>query len=461
MSAANAIEAIRDRIRTGHLWELGTLLDIAQVVGGVKALGSGARSVLAASKTVKAVRATEKGLELLTVLEHGLQTVSIPIALWEQLKAIDQMPEGTSGLHKAALAAFAFGRAVRDGTVLVHSITAEEAPRFYDDSKEHEQEGKAPKQLPPGSTPPEPDDQQKKPKDDEPGVGLPPVGAPAAGSGTPKGKTYTTETDPGMSKHVAGTVQGMCDEYGVVIDVRPTTGTAPEWRGKGAVPKPEVIKAKTINEYDRLLGAPEGAIGLVGYFDPKLPRRPSGMDDHDGPRSNNRFRSGRKSSRAWRRTWPSWRGGHGAGGGQGGDARQSTCGRGEQQYSPVTGDHDLFDIHWADGRKMTDEAADAIANLMRGMNVDIEHPAHMRWKPTNAKDQKMYDDIAKQHSGGADHTQDLIRFEPGQAPHDAKAGDAITPVQPRKGRKWDVVSRARVGAGRVGVRWSGPRRRRP
>ena len=451
MSAANAIEAIRDRIRTGHLWELGTLLDIAQVVGGVKALGSGARSVLAASKTVKAVRATEKGLELLTVLEHGLQTVSIPIALWEQLKAIDQMPEGTSGLHKAALAAFAFGRAVRDGTVLVHSITAEEAPRFYDDSKEHEQEGKAPKQLPPGSTPPEPDDQQKKPKDDEPGVGLPPVGAPAAGSGTPKGKTYTTETVPGMSKHVAGTVQGMCDEYGVVIDVRPTTGTAPEWRGKGAVPKPEVIKAKTINEYDRLLGAPEGAIGLVGYFDPKLPRRPSGMDDHDWAALNNRFQQRQKEFTGLASDMAKLE--------KAGTVRvegkvvmlvNPHVGAGEQQYSPVTGDHDLFDIHWADGRKMTDEAADAIANLMRGMNVDIEHPAHMRWKPTNAKDQKMYDDIAKQHSGGADHTQDLIRFEPGQAPHDAKAGDAITPVQPRKGRKWDSGGSGPGGSGSGG-----------
>ena len=41
--------------------------------------------------------------------------------------------------------------------------------------------------------------------------------------------------------------------------------------------KPEAIKAKTINEFDRLLGAPPGSLGLVGYFEPHLPERSAGM----------------------------------------------------------------------------------------------------------------------------------------------------------------------------------------
>jgi hypothetical protein len=433
LGAKNAIDALQDRSRTGHLYELSTLLDIAQVIGGLKVIGEGARGILKLSKVVKAVKATSEGIELLTTLEHGFQVINIPTTLWERLRAIDDMPGDASGVHKAALAAFAFGHAVYDGAILVHAVTAEEA-RYYDDSKEKVPEGQTPKSPPGQGTPPkEPDEPQKRKKDDEPGMG-PPVVIPVKAR-----KSYTVKTVPGMSEKVASTLQAMCDEHGIVMDVRPTTGTAPEWRGQGAVAKPEKIKAKTINEYDRLLGAPEGAVGLVGFFNPTLPARPAGMDDEDWGRVQARYkqRAGEYKSLGAEMAELERQGIVKV---EDGVVKllDPRVPAGDRQYAPVTGDQDLFDINWADGRKMTDLAADQIARILQGMGVDIEHPAHMRWKPTTEKDQKMYDDIVKQHSGGPDHKQNLIRFEPGQPPHDVTAGEAITPVAPQPGKRWDI-----------------------
>lgn len=433
LGAKNAIDALQDRSRTGQLYELSTLLDIAQVIGGLKVIGEGARGILKLSKVVKAVKATSKGIELLTTLEHGFQVINIPSTLWERLRAIDDMPGDASGVHKAALAAFAFGHAVYEGAILVHSVTAEEV-QYYDDSKEKVPEGPTPKPPPEQGTPPkEPEEPQKRKKDDEPSPG-PPVVIPVKAR-----KSYTVKTVPGMSEKVASTLQAMCDEHGVVMDVRPTTATAPEWRGHGAVPKPEKIKAKTINEYDRLLGAPEGAVGLVGFFNPTLPNRPAGMDDEDWGRVQARFkqRAGEFKSLSTEMAELERQGIVKV---EDGVVKllDPRLPAGDKQYAPVTGDQDLFDINWADGRKMTDLAADQIARILQGMGVDIEHPAHMRWKPTTEKDQKMYDDIVKQHSGGPDHQQNLIRFEPNQAPHDVTAGEAITPVKPQPGKQWDI-----------------------
>ena len=133
--AGNAIEALRDRARTGHLSEPGTLLEIVQVIGGVKTLGEGARFVFQANDLVRAVRRVGTSLELLTKLENGIQIISIPFTVREQLKAIDAM-KNASGEHKAATLAFVLGRAIKTGVVSVRAIHPGEQTRFYDDSQD-------------------------------------------------------------------------------------------------------------------------------------------------------------------------------------------------------------------------------------------------------------------------------------------------------------------------------------
>jgi hypothetical protein len=138
--AKNAIDALRDRARTRHLDEPGTLLELVQVIGGVTALGEGGKFVLQANDLVRAARRVGSSLELLTKLEAGIQIISIPLVVREQLNAIDTMT-GASTEHKAATLAFVLGRAIKNGVVSVRAIHPTEQTQFYDDSTDPNKTG--------------------------------------------------------------------------------------------------------------------------------------------------------------------------------------------------------------------------------------------------------------------------------------------------------------------------------
>jgi hypothetical protein len=146
LGSVNAVDALKDRSRRGHLYEPSTILELAQIVGSVKLTGRAVHHVATAGELVRAARLVGNSLQLLTVLELGVQVVSIPLIVREQLKAIDSMTIG-SAEHKAAMLAFVLGRAIRDGVVLVRGITHDEAAEFYNDSDE-----RPPKRpIPPGT----------------------------------------------------------------------------------------------------------------------------------------------------------------------------------------------------------------------------------------------------------------------------------------------------------------------
>src|SRR5262249_40522072 len=105
---------------------------------------------------------------------------------------------------------------------------------------------------------------------------------------------------------------------------------------------------------------------------------------------------------------------------------------------PVTGDHDLFDIQWADNRPMSDAQADGLAAMLRTMNIGVEHPAHMRWRPTAPKDIEMYKDVIAQHTPGPAFKGNLIPFAPRQGPHEVAAGTPVSPTTPLRRPTWDV-----------------------
>ena len=428
LGAKNAVDALRDRSRTGHLYEPATLLEVVQVVGAVRTIGEGVRFVAKGMKAVEAARRVGDTVELLTRLEGGLQVVSIPFTVREQLAAIDALRATATGEHKAAMLAFVLGRAVRQGVVGVRAIRPGEETLFYDDSKETHSDQPHEHQVP-----------ERHEEHDEAAGG---AGGRAGGGQQIRGPVA------GMSHDTEKTLRAFCKNYGVVIDVRPTTASASEWRGVGAVPKPEAIKAKTINEYDRLLGAPHGAIGLVGYFDPKLPKRPAGMSDAEFGRLQGRYheraaefqklakdmaelqRDGRVRIRD-------------------GVIELLDPRKGGEHYAPVTGDHDVFDIQWADNRPMSDAQADGFAAMLRSMNIGIEHPAHMRWRPTAAKDVAMYKDIIAQHTPGPAFKGNLVRFAPGEPPHEVAAGTPVSPTTPTGRPTWDVhvTEPGRTGGG--------------
>jgi hypothetical protein len=89
--------------------------------------------------------------------------------------------------------------------------------------------------------------------------------APATGQDVDKltaGYTQTSQRD----------IQMVADKNGVQIHTRPTTEQARELLANGeALPKPELVKNKTINKWDTYLGAKDDEIGKVGHFLPEAP----------------------------------------------------------------------------------------------------------------------------------------------------------------------------------------------
>ncbi len=75
-----------------------------------------------------------------------------------------------------------------------------------------------------------------------------------------------------MTENSQKAVQQVADDMGVQIHVRPGNKYSKEWLDAGdAIPKPELIKNKTINDLDVYLGAPADKKGLVGHFKPIEP----------------------------------------------------------------------------------------------------------------------------------------------------------------------------------------------
>jgi hypothetical protein len=90
-----------------------------------------------------------------------------------------------------------------------------------------------------------------------------------------EGKALTVgleaEARTGMPVKNQQAIADACKTHDVVVDVRPTNPQAPRRLAEGNLPKPEAIKAKSINELDTFIGFRKEDVGLVGYMEPKPP----------------------------------------------------------------------------------------------------------------------------------------------------------------------------------------------
>jgi hypothetical protein len=195
-------------------------------------------------------------------------------------------------------------------------------------------------------------------------------------------------------------------ERGLVIDVRPTNPAAPHWLARGALPKPLKIKAKTINEVDVRLGARLQDVGLVGYFEPYLPERPSDMDDESWDRVKERYDQRLDEFADLAPTM----------------ARLKDEGTfvvkdglvhrrdGAGAERPITGDHDTFDISTPGGSKLTPRSYDRVVGEMRANDMGVEHGPHMYWaEPRSPFSEKVFQKILHSHQPGG---EPLLRFRP-------------------------------------------------
>ncbi|MER7550326.1 hypothetical protein ABTX86_10120 [Streptomyces anulatus] len=216
---------------------------------------------------------------------------------------------------------------------------------------------------------------------------------------------YTARHTYGIPEKNFDKFRNVARDRNVVVDVRPTNPSAPDWLDAGAMPKPQDIKAKTVNEVDVLLGAAARNVGLVGYFLPVLPDQgsvPVEVWDRVVSRFNQRSTEFHELA--------------------GKMARYEAEGKftvhegivfgfdGEGVRRPITGDHDLFDVSSPDGSRISHPAHDALIEEMRAKDMAVVHGAHMFWNPPTAFDKSVFDKIVNSHQSPSG--EPLLRFSP-------------------------------------------------
>ncbi|MER7859269.1 hypothetical protein ABTX61_09215 [Amycolatopsis japonica] len=207
--------------------------------------------------------------------------------------------------------------------------------------------------------------------------------------------------------------QWLADWSNVVFDVRPTNPDSVRWLELGAVPKPKDIKAKTVSELDTYLGASPDSIGLVGYFEPRLPDDLSELPPDVKKKVQARFANRAKEFAALA------------------DEMEQLANQGRyrvvdgivqarvegEEYRPITGDHDVYHVRCIDdGSSLTTSDYNSVVDLLTKRNMGVQHGAHMYWTPEGEFQEKIFNDIVERHQADAQDAEPLIRFDPGKPP---------------------------------------------
>jgi hypothetical protein len=229
------------------------------------------------------------------------------------------------------------------------------------------------------------------------------------------------ERDFGILERNQARFQEFADEENLVIDVRPTNPDSVPWLHRGAIPKPQSIKAKTINDRDVLLGADPQHKGLVGFFQPRMP--PQG-DLTDAEYASLRKRYDQRVTELEE---------YGA---KMAELARQPVGPGRFEVEdgivygydrtgarqPIAGDHDMFDIRRPDGSRLSPQEYDDLILEMQDADMGVEHGAVRYWEPQSESERKIRDALLEAHRPGG---EPLVRFAPGQRP---RLVDSDTPV---------------------------------
>ncbi|WP_343885171.1 hypothetical protein, partial [Actinoallomurus spadix] len=242
-------------------------------------------------------------------------------------------------------------------------------------------------------------------------------------------------------------IQDVADRFNLVLDVRPTNPDSVPWLERGALPKPQEIKAKTIGKADVHLGASEHHIGLVGYFQPRMP-----SEDHLDRLSTRerqevlrRFeqRQNEFSSLAAEMAERVQSGRF-----QVRDGLVEERGP-DGEFHLLAGDLDLYDVKLPDdGSRLEQDSYERTIWLLERVNVGIRHGAHAYWHPKNAFEEQLRAEIIARHRADSDNAVPLVRFAPGEPPilvfADDQPGPSTTSTTVTSGVQTQVV--ARLGA---------------
>ncbi|MFL6125583.1 hypothetical protein, partial [Actinophytocola sp.] len=214
--------------------------------------------------------------------------------------------------------------------------------------------------------------------------------------------------------------QHYADDRRLVIDVRPTNKDSVPHLERGALYKPEDVKAKTINTADTYLSVEPEKKGKVGFFvnAVPLPRR-RGLSKAEIKAGQDRYRMRVEERRTYGGTMRKLA------------RRPAPLGRFEVTgyvvygydkhlvRQPVAGDHDMYDIRRTDGSHLPEDQYLALVEDMKRDEFGVMHGAVVYWKPKPLKDRRMRDNLVAQHK--RDGNEGLVRFAPGQPPRYVRA----------------------------------------
>jgi hypothetical protein len=196
----------------------------------------------------------------------------------------------------------------------------------------------------------------------------------------------------GMTHMAIRDVRAKMTKHGVRIRFRPA-GTARKLRKRGAVPKWEELKMKTINDDDILLGAPKSGKSQPGYFDPKLPDpKLKTTDPARYEQVMKRYKQRQEEYRALADKVEKYK--------KDGDivvengvVKEGGTGK------EIAGDYDIFEILDKNGKRITDADPryNKIIDDLRGRRIGAQHGAHVEWKPKDPFEKKIYDEIIERH----------------------------------------------------------------
>lgn len=231
---------------------------------------------------------------------------------------------------------------------------------------------------------------------------------PTTGHGyDPKdGRVYhPTDTLPdtrGMPDANLTAARNIARKNGVEIYIRPTNAASRTLLEQGAIPKPEKIKAKTINELDLQLGRSKQDLGKVGYFDPGPNPPPQGkLSAKEYEDVVERYKQRKQEFVDNQKDFEKLSHDHTTTKADGTKVTERVTvdengvvtnhttveppgGNPVTTSKPYTGDHDVYDIRGKDGRPLTGEQYDKVMQELKDSKFAAQHPGHRQWDYSKA-----------------------------------------------------------------------------
>ena len=313
-----------------------------------------------------------------------------------------------------------------------------EAPRERDEPHDREQHD-------------EPEEHQTQDREAEPVTGG--IGHSAAANTDAFGPRSPSQmlAENGVPPESAHAFQAFADEHNVVIKVRPTNTASLRVLAEGGLPKPEIVKAKTLNRTDMLIGGPPGQVGKVGFFEPKMPRQEilDVLSPEARQQVTDRYNQRLEEYQHYNEEYIQL-----AAEGlvriengvlQVADPRGAATPKAPRgPFKDVGGDHDVFDVRHSDGSPLSEPERALATTMLRSMGINVEHGFHMAWEMDSPQTYSAEADakIQEQHT----EREPLIAFVPKSQPREVFANDQVLgpertpgssdPHRPLKGAKF-------------------------